>query len=381
MPQLPRLENAQVAAKRVLIRLPTINQTWLDAAGQVNATIFYTIKASVDLILQRGGRVLLLAEQNSNAPAKLDAAMQQNIAAYAGNFFKRSVELLETATQSAKLASSHITLLLDWPHNKQSATAKYLASLCDVYVNEGRSANRQAHPIFHELAQLVPACMGMGLHREREFFTNLLAKLRPEAHLVLGGVNLQAKLDFIKKLQPHLQALLIGGSLAYTFLYSRALPVGRSLYEDSLGITAFQLLERADLEQIQTLLPCDHLLAQSLSATSRTKRSSAITDDWMAVDIGSKSCSQFEKALHKASTIIWYGPLGVNEVAKFNHSNMRLARLLSKSKARVCVIGQDTCSLSICAATKANRHDLILIPDSSFAADLFCKRSLPGCDI
>ena len=310
MQQLSRLENAQVGAKRVLIRLPTINQTWLDAAGQINATIFYTIKASVDLILQRGGSVLLLAEQDGNAQAKIDVTMQQKIAAYASKFFNRSVKLLETAPQNVELTSDHIALLLDWPHSKQSATAKYLASLCDVYVNEARSANRQVHPIFHELVQLVPSCIGIGLHREREFFTNLLAKPRPEAHLVLGGVNLQAKLEFIKKLQPHLQALLIGGSLAYTFLYSRARPVGRSLYEYSLGVTAFQLLERTDLEQIQTLLPCDHLLAQNLNATSRTKHSSQIAADWMAVDIGPKSCSQFEKVLHKASTIIWYGPFG-----------------------------------------------------------------------
>ena len=203
--------------------------------------------------------------------------------------------------------------------------AEALASLGDIYVNESRSANKEQYASIVSLPKLLPAYAGNVLYSEWEFLSSLREKKSSAFYLILGGINLEKKLSFLQRCMANLRGLIIGGGIAYSFLHSRAIPVGRSLREEGMEVNAFQVIEKAELERIELVLPKDHLTAKQINANAATQSTSRITEDWIGVDMGSKSLSLCQKALSKASAILWYGPLGVSEIKKFSKASYKLA--------------------------------------------------------
>ena len=289
MPSLSRLESISLNGKRVLVRLPESNSSWCENPHYFTS-LFQTVRPTLELILQRGGRILLLGTQKKAPPDKDSNALKiwkddcQKI-------FKHPLQyLIEQELQQGweGVPPDAIALYIEWRDNeKEGIDAPKLATLCDIYVNEARTSSQQAQELrFPQLAKLVPAYAGLGLYRELEFFQNLLIRPRQEIHLILGGIGLEEKFDFLEKL--------------------------------------------------------------------------------------------FEKTLAKASTIIWYGTLGVNETPEFHHANQKLATFLRKSKARVCIIGEDT-SATFCA-TNTKPNALWIEPNSAFIHDILHKRTIPDLE-
>ena len=382
-PHLPRIENADLSSKRVLLRIEA--EPALDHSGAVsNPLPLLNILPTIHFLLQRKASVLILSHAShpqNKKPLDLEA-----LAKYLGQLLEQKVGYAassilkgEGEQRPEKLFPQPVTLLenLDfYPGEKkgEQGFAAQLSKLGEVYVNEARSANSQKYASLTLLPKLLPSYAGLGLYGEWEFLQSLMSKNR--LHLVLGGLRLAEKLELIKKLISRIDSLMIAGGLSYNFMRSRAMPVGRSLCEEELDVPAFQLMERAELEQVHTILPIDHALAKHIRPDASCKISARIPEDLMGLDIGPKTLGLFEKELKQASNILWYGPLGVTELKKFSWASCKLAKFLAKSKAPVCAIGKDTTEL-IHSMGKAGAYEY-LEPDSHFVLDVLKQKAFPG---
>ena len=146
---------------------------------------------------------------------------------------------------------------------------------------------------------------------------------------ILGGAKVSDKLEVIENLIPRVDALLIGGAMAYTFFKARSLPVGKSLVEDDLLDAAREIEARAKARSLRLELPVDHVVAPKLEA-GRAAETLAVADpaigDRMGLDIGPKTIETYRSVIAGAKTVIWNGPMGVFEIDAFAHGTMEVAK-------------------------------------------------------
>ncbi len=402
---LQRLENAQVTDKRVLVRIDA--KGLIDHNGNIsNPIVFDKILPTLEILIQRKASILLLTHVSHSHFDSEQAVSLESLANYITHKLKKPVHYLRGPLPfgakngkrvgkgngkhaSTDQAAGHIEqtlgkdlILLEnlaaYKEERQNSPdfARGLASLGDIYVNESRGANREQYASIVSLPKLIPAYAGVALFDELEFLQSLREKNQNGVYLVLGGTGIEKKVTLLRSCMTHLRGLILGGGIAYSFLHSRAVPVGKSLREEQMEVLAFQLIEKAELQRVETFMPRDHIIAKQIRSDASTKSSAKISDDWIGVDVGSKSLGIYQKALSKASIVLWYGPLGVNEIKKFSKSSDGLARFLAKSKARVCALGDDTTKL-IASTGKSSRYDY-LEPDSDFVMDILSGNPLPG---
>lgn len=258
------------------------------------------------------------------------------------------------------------------------AFSKSLATLADVYVNDAFGAAHRAHASTEGIAHLLPSFAGLLMYKEITELSSLLSRPAKPFVAIIGGSKVSSKISVIKNLIEKVDHILIGGGMAYTFLKSRAIPVGNSLVEKDFEVEAFQLIERAGVAGVDFQLPVDHVIADKFDANAKTKTvdKMGILDGWMGMDIGPKTIANYEKVIKNAATIVWNGPMGVFEFDKFAPGTMAIAKAVSKSKARTVVGGGD----SIAAINKAKVEDKITHVSTGGGASLeFLEgKKLPG---
>jgi phosphoglycerate kinase len=225
------------------------------------------------------------------------------------------------------------------------AFARALASLADVYVDDAFAAAHRAHASIEAITRyLKPAAAGLLMARELGALERIFE--RPERPLwaVLGGAKVSDKLGLVEHLLDRVDALVIGGGMAFTFLKAMGHGVGRSLLEPDRLEAARGVLERARTRGIPLRLPVDVVVASGLDATTglRTVGIREIPDDLMGLDIGPASVTQFTTALKAARTIVWNGPMGVFEKEPFAAGTLGVARAVAGSGAFSVIGGGDT---------------------------------------
>lgn len=202
---------------------------------------------------------------------------------------------------------------------------------------------------FIKLARNIPSYSGLTLEREKEALDAITGRGREKTAFILGGKNIEMTIQLLNKCLLYPDIIIIGGAVACTFLKSRAIPVGRSVVETAFTVPGFQILEKAALEEKEVLLPIDHIVAEEYTRKAKSKNVglSAIPEGWMALDIGSKTVSTFEKVLKKCDRVFWHGSLGVTEIDQFARGSERILKTLSKSKAKVTLSGASIVDLAI----------------------------------
>ena len=208
------------------------------------------------------------------------------------------------------------------------AFAAALAAHGDFYVNDAFSCSHRAHASIHALAGLLPACAGPGLLAEVEALTGVLDHpARPTAALV-GGAKISGKIAVLEHLAPRMDALIIGGAMANTFLAASGHAVGRSLFEPEERETAERIAARCRQSGCQLLLPVDAVVAEALTAEApcRTVPVTAVPDEAMILDIGPASVDHIRRRLDGVRTLLWNGPLGAFETAPFHVGTAAVAR-------------------------------------------------------
>lgn len=228
--------------------------------------------------------------------------------------------------------------------------SRALADMADVYVNDAFGVSHRAHSSVEGITKYFDKktrAAGFLLQKEIKFFGALIKRpVRPFISVV-GGSKVSGKLEALSNLLPKVDKMIIGGGMAFTFLKAQGYDVGNSLVEDDLIDDALRIMEEAKERGVKLYLPVDVVAAQTFSADSVTKITTAqeIPQGWMGLDIGPASVRLFKEALSDGQTILWNGPMGVYEMEKFSRGSNKIAHYISDTYATTVVGGGDTADL------------------------------------
>jgi phosphoglycerate kinase len=258
--------------------------------------------------------------------------------------------------------------------------ARRLAALADVYVNDAFAAAHRAHASIAAITRhLQPAAAGLLMRRELEALGRILeAPARPLV-AVLGGAKVSDKIALVEHLLARVDALLIGGGMAFTFLRALGHGVGKSLVEVDRVEMARATLEAARRRGVQIVLPVDAVVAAGLDSPSgRAVSVRDIGAEQMGLDLGPLSVERFAAVLKNAKTIVWNGPMGVFEKPAFATGTVALARAVAESGAFSVIGGGDTVA-AVNQAGVAARIGYISTAGGAFL-EFLEGRTLPGVE-
>ncbi len=220
------------------------------------------------------------------------------------------------------------------------AFAKELAGLGDVFVNDAFGTAHRAHASTEGVTKYLPSVAGFLLEKEIRYLGQTVDNPKRPFVAILGGAKVKDKIKVIDNLLNKVDALIIGGGMAYTFLKAKGKTVGTSKLDKDGFDTAKLALEKAAKKNIPILLPIDNVIGDKFDANANTKIvGEDIPDGWMGLDIGPKTIKLFEDTLKDARTIIWNGPMGVFEMDKFAKGTEDIARFLAGLKGAITIIG------------------------------------------
>ncbi|RHX90808.1 phosphoglycerate kinase [Leptospira stimsonii] len=387
--ELPRLENVDLAGKRVFLRVDF--NVPIENGKVTDKTRIEKTLPTIELLLKKGARVIIASHLGRpKGQVNPEFSMAPVVEVFKGLvkanvLFSKNVIGDDVVQMSKELKDGEILVIENVRFHKEEEEnepgfSKKLAALADVYVNDAFGAAHRAHASTEGIAHLLPAYAGLLMHKEIVELSALLSRPARPFVAIIGGSKVSSKIKVLTNLFDKVNHLLIGGGMAYTFLKSRAVPVGNSLVEKEFEVQAFQLIEKAGVAGVDLQLPVDHIIADSFSDKAKTKSvdKMGILEGWMGMDIGSKTVANYEKIIKNAGTIFWNGPMGVFEMDKFANGTMAIAKAIAKSKAKTVVGGGD----SIAAINKAGVADKITHISTGGGASLeFMEgRKLPGVE-
>jgi phosphoglycerate kinase len=219
-----------------------------------------------------------------------------------------------------------------------------LAELADVYVNDAFGTAHRAHASTVGIASYLPAVAGFLMEKEITFLGGVFEKPAKPFLAIIGGAKVSTKIAVLESLLPRVDAFIIGGGMAFTFLKAQGRKVGSSLVEDDFLNTASDFLGKAKARGVDVLLPVDHRVAAAYDekAAAEPVDGVDVPDGRMALDIGPKSEALFADRIAKAKTIIWNGPMGVFEFTNFAAGTLAVATAVAGAKAVTVVGGGDS---------------------------------------
>ncbi|GAA0608524.1 phosphoglycerate kinase [Paenochrobactrum glaciei] len=331
------LDNADVQSKRVLVRVD-LNVPVAD--GQVSdATRIERILPTIQELHKKGAKTILLAHfgrPKGEAVAEFSlkvvvSALHKALGlkvAFAEDCIGEKAAAAVSAMQDGDVLLLENTRFHKGEEKNDPEFAKALAANGDIYVNDAFSAAHRAHASTEGLAHLLPSFAGRAMQGELEALEKGLgAPVRPVVAIV-GGAKVSTKLDLLSNLIEKVDALVIGGGMANTFLAALGHDVGKSLCEHDLADTARAIMAKAETTKCAIVLPIDAVVAWHFAADAphQTYGVDAIPSDGMMLDVGAQSVERITSVIDDASTLIWNGPLGAFELHPFDASTVAIAR-------------------------------------------------------
>lgn len=338
MPAFKTLDDlSDIAGKRVLVRVD-LNVPVSD--GKVtDATRIERVAPTILELSGKGAKVILLAHfgRPKGAPVadmslKLIAPAVEDVLDHAVLFADDCIGEA-AASAVAKMENGDILLLENTRFHKgeEKNDADFTAALAvngDIFVNDAFSAAHRAHASTEGLAHHMPAYAGRTMQQELEALEKGLGNpVRPVVAIV-GGAKVSTKIDLLMNLVKKVDALVIGGGMANTFIAARGTNVGKSLCEHDLAETAKQIMIEAASAQCAIILPIDGVVAREFKAGAANEVVSieAIPADAMVLDVGPKSIEAINDWISRAHTLVWNGPLGAFEIEPFDAATVAAAK-------------------------------------------------------
>ncbi len=274
-------------------------------------------------------------------------------------------------------------------HKEETANdkefAKKLASLADIFVNDAFGAAHRAHASTAGVAAFLPAVAGFLIQKEIDIIGSALANPARPFVAILGGAKVSDKIAVIENLLDKVNALIIGGGMAYTFLKAKGYHIGKSICEDDKVSLAKELMEKADRKGVELLLPVGSIVAKEFKADAESKYvpSDAMPEDWMGVDIGNITVEKFAKTIRKAKTIIWNGPMGVFEFPRFAEGTKAIAKEVAdagEKNGAITIIGGGDSAAAIIQLGFADKMTHISTGGGA-SLEFMEGKILPGIDV
>ena len=347
MKQFRTLDDVDVKGKRVLLRVdlnvPTEN-------GRVtDATRLERVAPTITEISSKGGKVILLAHFGRPKGRDPKESLKPVAAALAGVIFADDCIGDVARDAIAALKDGDILCLENTRFHKQEekndpAFVAELAKLGDIWVNDAFSAAHRAHASTEGLGHKLPAYAGRTMQAELDALAKALDAPTKPVIGIIGGAKVSTKIDLLQNLVTKVDALVIGGGMANTFLHAQGVQIGKSLAEKDLAATALRIVEKAYASNCAIILPVDAVVAFHFAANSPSHAYGldAIPPEGMILDVGPQSTARIHAAIDDAATLVWNGPLGAFEMAPFDRGTVVAARhaaARTKAKKLISVAG------------------------------------------
>ena len=338
MAQFRTLDNlADIAGKRVLVRVD-LNVPVKDGTV-TDTTRIERVAPTITELSDKRAKVVLLAHFGRPKGKPDPEASLRPIAHAVERVLDRHVhfapDCIEEAARNAvaQMADGDILLLENTrfhpgEEKNDPAFAKALAENGDIYVNDAFSAAHRAHASTEGLAHLLPAYAGRTMQAELEALEKGLGNPARPVLAIVGGAKVSTKIDLLSNLVKKVDALVIGGGMANTFLAARGTAVGKSLCEHDLADTAKAIMIDAASAGCAVILPLDAVVAKTFEAGSESWMVDieSVPGDAMILDVGPKTVDTVREWVERADTLVWNGPLGAFEVEPFDKATIAAAR-------------------------------------------------------
>ena len=388
------LDDADLQGKRVLVRVD-LNVPMAD--GRVSDdTRIRAVAPTIAEIAKKGGRVILLAhfgrpKEGPEAKFSLrqivpavEAVLGRTVA-FADDCIGPAAEAAVGAMKDGDVLLLENTRFHKAEEKNEPAFVDALAKLGDLYVNDAFSAAHRAHASTEGLAHRLPAFAGRSMQREIEALEAALASPKRPVVAVIGGAKVSSKIDVLENLAGKVDALVIGGGMANTFLLAKGVAVGKSLAEPDLADTARRILAAAEKANCAVVLPVDVVVAKEFreGAASRVVDAGAVAPDDMILDVGPQSVAAVDAWIDKAATLVWNGPLGAFEVPPFDRATVAAAKHAAERTARgglLSVAGGGETVAALHHAGAADGFSFVSTAGGAFLEWLEGK-ALPGVEV
>lgn len=222
--------------------------------------------------------------------------------------------------------------------------AKEIASLGDIFVNDAFGVSHRKHASIYGVARILPNAIGLLMEKEITNLTQCLENPKRPFVAVIGGVKIKDKIKMLKKLIDIADCILLGGAMAYTFLVATGVAVASSLTSIESIATAQEILDYAKQKGKKVLLPVDHVAVRLSDKKQRKETVDFMVEDMVGYDIGPKTIKLYSEEIAKAGQILWNGPLGKYEDARFKEGTFKIAEAIAHSRAYSVVGGGDSVS-------------------------------------
>lgn len=387
------VKDIALQGKKVLMRAD-FNVPINDALEITDDTRIQAALPTIQYILDQGAALILMSHlgrpKNEPDPKYSLAPVAKALAKVLNRdvIFNDDGEVVGQVTKdaAAALQSGQVLLLQNTrfrPEEKKNETgfAKELASLGDVFVDDAFGSCHRAHASTAGVANYLPAVSGFLIQKELEFIGGALDDPKHPFVAILGGAKVSDKIGVITNLLQKVDALIIGGGMAYTFYKAQGYEIGTSLLEADKVELAAGLLKEAKAKGVKLYLPVDNVVAPEFDAkaTPTVVPSNAIPKDQMGMDIGPKTRKLYADVIKSAKTVIWNGPMGVFEFDAFAEGTKAVAQAMADSDATTIIGGGD----SAAAVKQMGYADKISHISTGGGASLeFMEgKVLPGIDV
>jgi len=330
------LDDADVTGKRVLVRVDL--NVPMDNGRVTDTTRLERIAPTIAEISDKGGKVILLAHfgrpkgrdaKDSLKPvaAELAKVIKRNVA-FAEDCIGEPAEKAVAAMKDGDILCLENTRFHKEEEKNDPAFVAQLAMLGDIWVNDAFSAAHRAHASTEGLGHKLPAYAGRTMQAELDALNKALEAPKKPVIAIIGGAKVSTKIDLLENLVKKVDALVIGGGMANTFLHAQGINVGKSLAEKDLAATALRILEKAEAANCAIILPVDATVAFHFEANapSHAYGLDAIPADGMILDVGPRSIERIHAAIDDAATLVWNGPVGAFELMPFDHGTVVAAK-------------------------------------------------------
>jgi phosphoglycerate kinase len=346
------LDDVDVKSKRVLLRVDL--NVPMDNGKVTDATRLERIAPTITEISDKGGKVILLAHfgrpkgRDAKDSLKPVAAALSHVikkpVAFADDCIGDSAAKAVAAMKDGDILCLENTRFHAGEEKNDPAFVAELAKLGDIWVNDAFSAAHRAHASTEGLGHKLPAYAGRTMQAELDALNKALEAPKKPVIAIVGGAKVSSKIDLLENLVSKVDALVIGGGMANTFLHAQGIGVGKSLCEKDLAPTALRIMQKAEAANCAIILPVDAVVAFKFEANtpSHAYGLDASPADGMILDVGPQSIERINAAIDDAATLVWNGPVGAFEMTPFDRGTVSAAKhaaARTKAKKLVSVAG------------------------------------------
>lgn len=389
MSDIKTIEGVDVRGKRVIVRVD-FNVPVEDGVVRDDTRIRAALP-TIEHLVREGAKVILMSHLGRPAGTGFERRFTlEPVAARLGELIDAPVSFAadtvgeDARAKAASLGGGEVLVLenlrFDAREKKNDpGLCEELASLADIYVDDAFGTAHRAHASTAGIAALLPAYAGFLLAGEVETLSGMLDAPKRPFVAILGGSKVSDKVGVIDALIDKADAILIGGGMCFTFLLAQGKGVGISLKEQDWVERAGAMIEKAQAAGVKLLLPVDVVAADAFAEDARVETCSVddIPADMMGLDIGPETEKLYAAAIAEGATVFWNGPMGVFEMAAFEHGTRAVAEAVAANRQAATIIGGGD---SVAAVNKfALADEMTFISTGGGASmELVEGKTLPG---